>query len=453
MLYAALLFRLFSVSAVDIQTPFELASAAASQKYVIAHFIVGNTYPYTSNDWNRDIALAASKGIDAFALNVGRDPWQPSRVADAYAAARSQGSNFKLFLSFDMGSLSCASSGDATILRSYITTYKDHPNQLLYNNRILVSTFAGESCRFGARTLNDGWNNAVKIGLPAVYFVPAFFMDPATFPNLTVMDGAFNWNSGWPTGNSDINFDSDSTYLSKLGSRSYMAGVSPWFFTASRVSMDLHVRCSQHYGPETYNKNFIYRGDGWLFAQRWELLIQNRNSINFSQVITWNDFGESHYLGEIHGAQPNSQAWVNGFDHQGWLDLLAYYIVAFKTGQYPAISRDRVFLWARLFPAQANAPLDKIGKPLNWQWTQDRVWGIVLLKSPAQVILSCGTSSTSVALSSGLFKLQLPLISACGVTTSILRNNTSALSFSPLGFNFRTNPSTYNFNAFVAASP
>ena len=52
------------------------------------------------------------------------------------------------------------------------------------------------------------------------------------------------------------------------------------------------------------------------------------------QIISWNgpwpnewrasnidpyspDYGESHYIGPIAGAQPNSQAWVDGFDHQG----------------------------------------------------------------------------------------------------------------------------------------
>lgn len=47
------------------------------------------------------------------------------------------------------------------------------------------------------------------------------------------------------------------------------------------------------------------------------MLIQHRSSVNFAQVVTWNDYGESHYIGPIEGAQPNSQAWVNGFDHQG----------------------------------------------------------------------------------------------------------------------------------------
>lgn len=39
---------------------------------------------------------------DGFALNVGRDSWQSDRVQDAYTAAQSLGSSFKLFLSLDM---------------------------------------------------------------------------------------------------------------------------------------------------------------------------------------------------------------------------------------------------------------------------------------------------------------------------------------------------------------
>lgn len=71
-------------------------------KLVIAHHMVGNTFPYTKSDWATDIALASSAGIDAFALNVGTDPWQPDRVKDAYDAAAESGTGFKVFMSFDM---------------------------------------------------------------------------------------------------------------------------------------------------------------------------------------------------------------------------------------------------------------------------------------------------------------------------------------------------------------
>ena len=54
-----------------------------SPKYVVAHHMVGNTFPYTLDDWAEDIALAHAAGIDGFALNIGSDSWEPARVADA----------------------------------------------------------------------------------------------------------------------------------------------------------------------------------------------------------------------------------------------------------------------------------------------------------------------------------------------------------------------------------
>jgi hypothetical protein len=58
-------------------------STTTGTKYVVAHHMVGNTFPYTLQDWMDDIKLAHSKSIDAFALNMGIDEWQPARVNDA----------------------------------------------------------------------------------------------------------------------------------------------------------------------------------------------------------------------------------------------------------------------------------------------------------------------------------------------------------------------------------
>ncbi|KZT21896.1 glycoside hydrolase family 71 protein [Neolentinus lepideus HHB14362 ss-1] len=402
---------------------------------VFAHFIVGNTRPYTVQDWAKDIALAASKGIDAFALNVGRDDYEASRVADAYTAA--SGTNFKLFLSFDMTSFPCSGPGDAYILRDYITRYQAHPSQLRYDGKILVSTFGGEYCSFGTGSLNQGWQNAIKSEMPPVHFVPAFFLNAAAFTGIPVMDGALNWNSAWPQGDYDTNFDPDEDYISHLGGRSYMAAFSPWFFT--------------HYGPDTYNKNFIFRCDNWHFSRRWELLVDNRDSVAFIEALTWNDFGESHYLGPVHGDLSRSDDWTVGYDHQGWLDLLEYYIQAYKTGVYPTVSEDRVFFWSRLSPAAANAP-DRIGKPDHWQWTEDFLWAVVLLTAPAEVRLTCGDSVEETSLPGGAAKVRIPLVHDCNPSATIYRGGVNSLHFAPDGFEFRTNPRNYNFNAYVASS-
>ncbi|KAL0959330.1 hypothetical protein HGRIS_014591 [Hohenbuehelia grisea] len=432
-----LLFALLGSSkALTILPPVE--AETAQQKPVVAHFMVGNTYPYTVNNWLYDIKLAASKGIDGFALNLGRDTWQAARVADAYAAAMSSNTGFKLFLSFDMTSLPCASPDDAGALQSYIRSYYAHPNQFRYAGLPLVSTFAGENCRFGRGSLDDAWASAVKPagGMP-VYFLPSFFVDPASFSGLPVMDGAFSWNSGWPMGNYAANFSMDTTYVSNLGGRSYMAAMSPWFFT--------------HYGRDTYNKNWIFRFDDWLVVERWEQLLQHRDQVALVEIITWNDYGESHYIGPIDGAQPNSQSWVNGFEHQPWLDLLQYYIQAFKTGSFPPISRDRVFLWARLYPAGADAP-DPVGRPDGWTYTQDILWGTVFLTAPADVTLSCGPSVKTMRVAAGVTKVMLPLVATCDVQAKVVRTNKVVVDHKPQGFRFRTDPPSYNFNAFVSAS-
>lgn len=90
--------------------PTQGVPSSGSQKYVWAHHLIGNTYPYDQNAWVADIQLAQANGIDGFALNIGTDSWQPDRVAKAYAAASQLGNSFKMFLSFDMTVMECGSS-------------------------------------------------------------------------------------------------------------------------------------------------------------------------------------------------------------------------------------------------------------------------------------------------------------------------------------------------------
>ncbi|KAF9479532.1 glycoside hydrolase family 71 protein [Pholiota conissans] len=405
-------------------------------KLVFAHFMVGNTFPYNVDNWKKDMQLASSKGIDAFALNMGRDDWQPSRVADAYRAA--SGSNFKLFISFDMASIPCNSDGDGNLIRQLVRQYNRHPNQLMYEGKNFVSTFGGQFCRFGTGSLNEGWHNVLKRDMPPVHFVPALFMQPPELERLNALDGAFSWDSAWPLGNYDINSSNDAQYQKYLKGRTYMASVSPWFFT--------------HYSRETYNKNWIYRPDSWLYASRWELLVKNRKNIDLVEIITWNDYGESHYIGPIEGAQPHSESWTNGFDHRGWLDLAQYYITAFKTGNYPSIKKDRVFLWGRLYPKNANTG-DPIGRPDHSEWTEDMLWGVVFLTHPSHFEMTCGGSRYSSDLPAGASKVKMPLRDDCNVKAVVTRDKKKTVDFAPAGFHFSKNAPFYNFNAFVAASP
>ncbi|KAF9004562.1 glycoside hydrolase family 71 protein [Cyathus striatus] len=435
-------------------------------RLVVAHFMVGNTFPYTYDDWAEDIILAASKGIDGFALNVGADSWEPARVKDAFYIAShtsttskttdyvppwtfpygTNHTDFHLFLSFDMTSFPCGSLSDAEQLRNFIRSYRRHPRYLRYEGKMLVSTFSGESCTFGQGNTTEGWSRALDFELrDDVHFVLLFL-------SLTGVRWRGGWEGAWPKGNYSIEPYPDYEHLRYNYGKTYMAGVSPWFFT--------------HYGPNSYNKNWVFRSDDWLAVQRWELIVQNRAYIDIAQIISWNDYGESHYVGPVHGAQPGSQSWVDGFDHTAWLDMMQYYIDAYKTGKYPDITKDQIFLWGRLFPRDAVATGDPVEKPTHADWTEDYIWGLVLLTEPSHISISCGPSNLSADLPAGANKIKLDLtpehlaslgetFTSCQVTMLIQRDGRDVGSYVPLGFTWRnvSRVERYNFNAFVVATP
>ncbi|KAH9917216.1 glycoside hydrolase family 71 protein [Amylocystis lapponica] len=365
--------------------PGVLEDTGGEKKYVVAHFMVGNTYPYTVNDWLDDVRLAHSHGIDGFALNVGREEWQKARVSDCYEASMQSGLSFKLFLSFDMTSLPSDTEADAAQLYDYLVTCAAHPNQLIYDGKVFVSTFAGEHSRFGQPDLNSSWAyvKSVLEQVAPVHLVPSFFIDPARYPEMSSMDGYFHWNGGWP-----LHLSPDLP-AAKSGVPSSTATAPTSNIWAGEHSWPpSHPGSSQsHYGRDSWNKNWIYRGDDWLFARRWEQLVAHRAQIGIVQILSWNDYGESHYVGPVKGAQPASHAWVDGFPHDAWLQLGAYYARAFKDGAYPPIAHDRIYMWARPHPKHARAP-DTVARPRNWELTDDVFWVVVFAAAAATIVLS-----------------------------------------------------------------
>ncbi|KAK0200013.1 glycoside hydrolase family 71 protein [Desarmillaria ectypa] len=414
----------------------KLSKRTSGPKNVVAHFIVGNSRSYTADNWKKDIELAYNNGIDAFALNIGGDSWEQDQVANAFGACSDLKTPFKLFFSFDMSSISCSSAKDVETLHQYLTEYHGHGSYFLYDSKMLVSTFSGEHCLFGTKNLDLAWKLAVKHYFPEnIHFVPSFFVDPSQIPGLQAIDGMFGWDSGWTKDGNDTTFDSDRNYVSNLGGKTYMAACSPWFFT--------------HYGRDTYNKNWIYPSDDWLFAARWEILINNREEVDLVQLLTWNDYGESHYLGPIEGSQSGSDAWTTRFDHQGWLKLGSWYASAFKDGHFSNFNYNGIYLWSRLYPAAANAPNDSVGKPDRWNLTKDVLWAVVFLEQPSTVSLVCGSSNLFWKLSSGTWKVSLPLSENCQVQVQVSRDGYNDTNLNPDGFIFNLNPSSYNFNALV----
>jgi hypothetical protein len=46
------------------------------------------------------------------------------------------------------------------------------------------------------------------------------------------------------------------------------------------------------------------------------------------------------------------------------------YIRAFKTGKWPVLDHDALYLWSRPHPQDMDIPEDVLGKPLGWNYVR-----------------------------------------------------------------------------------
>lgn len=411
-----------------------ITGSSTGPKKVFAHFMMGNAYPLGVSDFASDIAAAQAVGIDGFALNVGPDSWMTDRVAKMYQAA--VGTSFKLFISLDMAVMASDSISDLT---PWITDYSSHANQYFYQDKQFVSTFAGESITFGMSDAAAGWQS-FKDDLSAsgvdIFFVPSFTaLGPASAMSMSSNDGAFSWDA-WPTTDSEMSTTEDQAYMADRSSKVYMAGISPWFFT--------------HFSY----KNWIYKSDD-LYTTRWEQLVSMQP--DFIEIITWNDYGESSYIGPVDGATPydseiNASAWCSGHDHTAWQELASYYIQAYKNAAYPTITSNKLFWWYRTQSKDAAATADPYGKPTNSDFADDNIYLSVMLTGTATVTVTSGSSSQTFDGVAGMNHFQYVGFST-GTTpsVSISMNGANVLSVSgPAAI--EASPSIYNYNPVVASS-
>jgi glucan endo-1,3-alpha-glucosidase len=85
------------------------------------------------------LILQLGRISDAIALNIGSDSWEITQVANAYAAAKSLGTGFKLFISFDFTAMPCSLPS----VVSLVNTYANHPNQFKFNGKTFISSYEG----------------------------------------------------------------------------------------------------------------------------------------------------------------------------------------------------------------------------------------------------------------------------------------------------------------------
>ncbi|KAE8145952.1 glycosyl hydrolase family 71-domain-containing protein [Aspergillus avenaceus] len=360
---------------------------------VFAHFIVGNAYYMTPDQWESDIVEAQKAHIDGFALNVGPQDHHTDRALQAAYDAAEKVGNFSLFVSFDYAT---GGPWPADRVITIINTYKNRKAQFHFKGKPLVSTFEGTS--------NSGdWAN-IKAAT-GCFFIPCWTsMGPSGIRNvLNDIDGAFSWDA-WPTGAEDMKTDSDVAWMSALQGKPYMMPVAPWFYT----------------NLPQWNKNWLWRGDD-LWHYRWKQVIELQPPL--VQILSWNDYGETHYIGPIYeaGVPEGASRYIANHPHDAWRKLLPHYIDGYRRNiargnpvvtasmpfyhqKYPIEFKDKIVYWYRLNPGQSGSADGTtgnnpgIGQPKMepHQVSQDKVFVSAFVTEPSEVFLQIGSGPRSV---------------------------------------------------------
>jgi hypothetical protein len=198
---------------------FSLCKASLMFFWLTSHQIGIISDRTSAADYDADMQRAKSYGIDAFALNIGVDPYTDQQLGYAYQSAANNG--MKVFISFDFN---WWSTGQATAIGQKVAQYASHPAQLMYDGKVFVSSFAGDGLNVAAMKAAAGGN---------VFFVPNFH--PSYGTDLSDVDGLLNW-LGWPNngnnkaptpGNNVTVEDGDQEYISALAGKPYLARQFP----------------------------------------------------------------------------------------------------------------------------------------------------------------------------------------------------------------------------------
>ncbi|KAL7927008.1 glycosyl hydrolase family 71 domain-containing protein [Trichoderma austrokoningii] len=247
---------------------------------VFAHYMVGTM---TAAEAVQDVTDAKAVGFDAFALNTHdiTDSWALEALEYLFDAADQNG--FKLFMSFDMSWLTTIAPSQ---IPPFLLNYISRPSYYTISGRPLVSTYDGGFIQ------NSQWLSDFKQPLTAQgvnpYFIPNFG-DWSGWPNnffstYTVADGVFSWESAWPATNTGVSNVTDSVdqnllQQARAAGKVYLMPLSSFQFKYLGTGQD------------------YYRIGEVNLPQRFEQVLDLQPDL--VELITWNDAGEGHYVGNI----------------------------------------------------------------------------------------------------------------------------------------------------------
>lgn len=371
-----------------------LATRQSSQgPLVFAHYML--VMPPPNLNYTNDIVLAQAAGIDAFAVNFEGPDWALTEgwLTEFYVQAAAL--NFKLFISIDTTSVT-----DVSIAVNVTKTFATWGSQLWVDGKVMVSSFSVNP---------PGWNWQTdfvnQIGQPVMFVPGSLIESTGSIPSDESNFGQFTWiHPANPANGESVNgmpteqsIDEDFAKW-QTPDKPWMAAVAPYYFR--RLVPD----------------NWLNAQDDCMWVDRWMNLLKTKPA--FIEIVTWNDFGESSYIGPANSV-PSSAAsttpdYYGNLTHTAFYDMTKIFIKAYKAGQtYVSVAPEDedVFYMYRMQPKEVNGASDDQswqGLPKNVTEVSNNVYIFSFLTSPAVIYLKSGTTTYPLAAPAGVSKGTIP---------------------------------------------
>ncbi|HEY3333247.1 MAG TPA: glycoside hydrolase family 71 protein [Capsulimonadaceae bacterium] len=379
--------------------------AAASKPMVFAHYMVCfANYGNNLDAYEKEIQAAQRRGIDGFALNCGgwlsNDPQYRFRVVKFYEAAAALNSGFKLFISADFnGPLKNSDVADM------INTFRSHPNQLMYDGKPVLSSFGGEILGPKRTESCAGEEMVAFVHQQGAVFVPYYYPRPnisevpkqshidQVFDSFPDLDGYFYFGAA---GSGPAMAESNRLLAKKwIGAgKIYMGSVTPFY--------------------RGYGGNFRLTATRGFEAMQQEWMAAIEGHATWVEIVTWNDFMESTYVGPIDTPEVVAPALKFDFrqPHVAYLDCSRYYIDWFKNGAPPKIKTDSIYYFYQLHPKALKAVIandpTQLGRPSGADKLEDKVYVTLMLTKPAELTIYSGETSQTFPVDAGVNNIEMP---------------------------------------------
>lgn len=380
------------------------------------------TGDYALQDKKEEIRQALEAGLDGFTIDMlqigpvsaSKPHW--SKTLQLFDAADAVGQGFKLLLMPD-GTASATASvlnpdntvnslASASALADNIATLINRSAMYKSGNRLMIAPFAPEKWpNKSGRTTTErpAFWSAVKRRLQTTYNTPTdlwmCYVDTWTAaqcaPALdSLAYGHGRWGDRDPVTSAKYNSSN-----AGAPAHSHTVFKKPWMHPVAPQDN----RPNQDKYTEAWNTENLRAS--WMAAI-------NGNA-DWVQNITWNDYAE-----HAHMAPSRNHGYV-------WLDLNVYFLVRYKTGAWPVIIRDGLYLLHRIQPSGG---VTYTGGQTRFQTlagatpAKDEVEVVAFLTAPATIVLNVGGRISTFSGATGLNIFKAPL--AIGnISVSAIRNN------------------------------